>query len=397
MADLEELAALARDTERAAVPDFDHVVARARRQRRRRQAALATAAAVLLVGGTVTATTLPHGTDTSPPVTQQPEKHRPTKAGNLTARQRIWVALDRGETRFVTAADPEHVLIAREYCPRPHHCWWGSKITGIPDSTRPASQVHDRGASAGPNGFWIGEEGPFLGLDGRVRRAAMRYVPLSQASRPGPDAVFTMLNDNGFFVYEPTRNRYWSVNLPGVTQPPIQQLLLTDGGRIWMQQGFGDTGNIVSSSDDGGHTWTHHPLPRVPRNSHYGRMLCHAGTAGVPVFDAQGLVASFRVLDGSRWDVVPTAGTPIEGIRAAVDEQRVSEQWDSPLASLSDGSLYAVRGAMWQAAPDSWTRWTDLGSTPVGLRLAASPDVLLGTTGSRQVWVYQGGDWQAVD
>jgi hypothetical protein len=200
-----------------------------------------------------------------------------------------------------------------------------------------------------------------------------------------------MLNDNGFLVYEPTRHRYWGVRLPGVTQPPIQQLLLTDGGTIWRRQGFGATGNVVASSDDGGRTWSRHPLPDLPGGSSYGPMLWHAGTVGVPVYDAAGALSSLRVLDGSGWVVLPVTGTPLEGL-----SDRGSQ---GGVAALSDGRLFVVKGLMWQAARDSWRSWTELGSAPAGMRLTAARDVLLGVGDDQRTVFRYGvdGTWEVVE
>lgn len=385
MADLEQLTELARDAERSVAPDFEKVVARARTQRRRKRAAAVALALAVVASGAAVAT-LPDRTETAPPVTRHREPH------HLTARERIWEALDKGDTRFVAAADPDHVLVSREYCPRPRHCWWGSQITGAPASTRPAAQVHDRGASAGRDGFLVGGDGPFLDLDGHVHRTAMRHVPLSQASRPGPGAVFTMLDDNGFLVYEPTGNRYWAVDLAGVTQPPIQQLLLTGRGTIWMEQYDGIRPAIISSSDDGGRSWTHHTLPQ-PKGRHLGRLLWHAGTIGVPVYGPDGVLRSIEVLEGGRWTDVRATG-PLVGLAG-----RTSPVGAEPnIAGLTDGSLYVRDNAsrLWQATPGSWTRWRVVGRDGP-LTLTGSGDVLLGVGDDHHtVFRWTGAQWQVV-
>lgn len=383
----DRLTELAGDAERAAAPDFDGVVARARTQRRHRQVALAIVAAAVVAGGTAVATSLPDHAESSPPVTQHPSPS-PTPH-RFTAEERIQQALDKGETRLVAAADPRHVLIVREYCPRRQHCWWGSEINGVPESRKPASQVHQGPVSAGSAGFLDGFQARFLRLDGTTREIGTGpRVPLAKVGRPTSDAVFEMADDGAFTVYEPVHHRWWSRGLP-LTAPPIQHLLLTDGGQIWMQQSDGDSRNIVSSSDDGGRTWTHHRLPVLHEGGYYGPMLWHAGTIGVQVFGDDGTLTSLRVLDGSRWVVVPVTGTPLEGI----SDRRST----GSVAGLANGRLNVANGQFWQAAPESWTRWTDRGSAPAGLRLTASRDVLLGTTGSRQVWVYEDGEWRAVD
>ncbi|HEU4566925.1 MAG TPA: hypothetical protein VFR99_02760 [Marmoricola sp.] len=387
----DRLTELAHDVERATVPDFDQVLARARSRSRRKRGLVAGIVLALVAGGALAVADLPDSAETAPPVTQHPRKQHP-KVQHLTHSERIQQALDRGTTELVAAADPGHVLIVREYCPAgPRHCWWGSKITGVPDSTRPESQVDDRGASAGANGFWIGGEGPFLGLDGRVHRTAMRYLPLSRASRPGPDAVFTMLNDNGFLVYEPTRHRYWGVRLPGVTQPPIRQLLLTDDGTIWMQQDDGMRPAVISSSDDGGRTWTHHALPRE-RSTRFGNILWHAGTVGVPVYRRDGVLRSIQVLDGDHWTGVPADG-PLSGLTGKLTPVGAEPN----IAGLTDGGL-VVRDndfRVWQAAADSWTQWRVVSRRAPVLALTGSRDVLLGVGDDHHTaFRWTGTSWQ---
>lgn len=391
MADFDRtpLAELAREAERAVSPDFEQVVGRARSRRRRQRTATALVALAAVGAGAAVATALPHRTDTSPPVTHRsspPPKH-------LSAEDRIRRALEDGSTRIVAAADPDHVLVVRRYCPRrAQRCWWGSEVSGAPASRRPAAQVGPVPVAAGTSGFWIEPPGRLLGLDGSVHVPPAGTQGDATPSRPTRDAVLGMVGDGGFSVYEPSRDRQWSVQLPGVTSPPIRALVLTDDGRIWMQQDDG-TRALVSSSGDGGRSWTRHDLPRLA-SGRYGKVLWHAGTVGVPVYDDHGRLQEIRVLRESRWTDVP-AGRFL-GLRLAGGGP-VAEP---DIAGLSDGSLYVRDPAdrLFQAAPDSWTSWSQVAETPTGLALVGSGDVLLGI-GDDQHTVYRWArpEWQVVD
>jgi len=391
MADLEQLAELARDAERNAAPDFDQVVARARTQRRRRQGALAIAAAVVLVGGTAIASSLPDHARTSPPVTNH-RKPTPPTLHRVTAEERIQQALSRGTTELIAAADADHVLIVREYCPRPQHCSWGSEVTGAPESRKPANQVRRDPVSAGSAGFLDGLDARFLGLDGTTRAIGTDPgVPLANVGRPSPDAVFEMADDGAFTVYEPLRHRWWSYRLP-VTAAPIRSLLLTDGGTIWMQQDDGARPAIISSSTDGGQTWTHHTLPRA-RSAHFGKVLWHAGTVGVPVYGSDGVLRSIEVLEGDRWTELPPQG-PLAGLAGTTSLAGTEPN----IAGLTDGNLFVRDNdfRLWRAAPDSWTKWSVV-SRDGPLTLTGSRDVLLGVGDDHQtVLRWTGTTWQVV-
>ncbi len=368
----DRLTELAHDAEEAAVPDFDAVVTRARAHRRRQRAGIALAAVVVVVGGGLAAATLPRHAESVPPVTNHQSPMPPSPA--QTREGRIRLALDKGTTRLVVATDPGHVLIVREYCPRSHHCWWGSEITGVPGSLRPASQVRQGPVSAGSTGFLDGFHARFLGLDGTSRAIdAGPRIPLAKVGRPSPDAVFEMADDGGFTVYEPEHHRWWSYGLP-VTAPPIQHLLLTDAGTIWTEQDDGMRPAVISSSDDGGRTWTHHPLPRE-KSTQFGTLLWHAGTVGVPVYGRDGVLRSIQVLDGDRWTGVRPDG-PLAGLTGKLS----LVEGEPNIAGLTDGGLFVRDNdfRVWQAAPDSWTRWSVVSRTAPILALTGSRDVLLG-------------------
>jgi hypothetical protein len=391
MADLEELAALARDAERAAVPDFDRVVARARNRSRRRRGLVAGIVLALVAGGALAVANLPHSAETAPPVTQHPRKQHP-KAQHVTRSERIQQALDRGTTELLAAADPDHVLIVRKYCPaEPRHCWWGSEITGVPDSRSPARQVGQGPVSAGSAGFLDGLRSMFLGVDGSVHAmGADRVVRLAQAERPSPDAVFEMADDGGFTLYEPSHRRWWSSSLP-ISAPPIQSLLLTDDGTIWMQQDDGMRPAVISSSDDGGRTWTQHALPRE-KSAQFGDILWHAGTVGVPLYDRDGVLRSIQVLDGDRWTEVPADG-PLSGLTGKLTLVGAEPN----IAGLTDGGLFVRDNdfRVWQAAPDSWTQWSVVSGTAPILALTASRDVLLGVGDNHHTaFRWTGTTWQ---
>lgn len=373
MADLEQLTALARDAERAAAPDFDGVLARARTRRRRQRVTVAVAALAVVVGGAAVVTSLPDHARTSPPVTNH-ESPAPSPKPT-TAQDRIRIALDRGTTELLAAADPDHVLIVRKYCPDgPRHCWWGSEVTGAPESRKPANQVGNVPVSAGVAGFLDENELMLIGLDGvrRVLDAGSR-VPIAKAGRPSPDAVFAMADDGAFTLYEPSRHRWWSYLL-GVTAPPIQSLLLTDDGTIWMQQDDGMRPAVISSSDDGGRTWTRHRLPRE-KAAQFGTLLWHAGTVGVPVYGHDGVLRSIQVLEANHWTDVPPDG-PLSGLTGKLTLVGAEPN----IAGLSDGDLFVRDNdfRVWQAAPDSWTRWSVVSRTSPVLALTGSRDVLLG-------------------
>lgn len=387
----DRLTELAHEVERAAAPDFDQVLARARSQRRRKRGLVAGVVLALVAGGALTMANLPDRAETAPPVTQHPRRQHP-KGQHVTPSERIQQALDRGTTEVLAAADPDHVLIVRKYCPAgPRHCWWGSEVTGAPDSRRPANQVGDVPVSAGSAGFLDENQMTLVGLDG-VRRPldSESRVPIAQAGRPSRDAVFQMADDGGFTVYEPLRHRWWSCRLP-LAAPPIQSLLLTDAGAIWMQQDDGMRPAVISSSDDGGRTWTRHTLPRE-KSTQLGALLWHAGTVGVPVYGRDGVLRSIQVLEGHRWARVGPEG-PLAGLTGKLSLVGAEPN----IAGLTDGGLFVRDNdfRVWQAAPDSWTRWSVVSRTASVLALTGSRDVLLGVGDNHHTALrWTGTSWQ---